>query len=509
MKKIHFFLATAAIALASCANDDYVGGETGGTLGNGYQIGFSAGSSAVTRADKTGADAALLLNNQFKVYGVKQNTASATNYDKVFVDYSVLYNTANATQPDYNAGWYYVGAAGTQTIKYWDYATADYRFVAGSPVAAFTYSLDANGVVTSAAITGFGGRLNSSTTVNADINPVYIADPVVVAKTAYNAPVKFSFKRVQSKVRVGIYEIVPGYSVTAIKFYQPYGSTSTDLITLNSSAAEYFQGTSSNTGTGTVAYTWTPAPSYTFAYDAANVVKGQYWQGGAYASGVTATSAADAVADLYGAETSMDAATGYFAVLPTPSATAATALTLKCDYTLTSEDGSGETINVKGATATIPADYTKWSVNTAYTYLFKITNNTNGTTGTPGADPVGLFPIVFDAVVAEEADVTLGTETTVSTPSITVYQDGDVSGTGIAFKAGEVTINTEIAAEVTIQKLTGAYNPAKSYTAQAYDGVATTVYTAAQTGTATVAAGTYIIKAVAGTSTAYFVLVVA
>lgn len=96
---------------------------------------------------------------------------------------------------------------------------------------------------------------------------------------------------------------------------------------------------------------------------------------------------------------------------------------IKCDYELTSDDGSGETINVKGATAAIPAAFSKWEANTRYTYLFKISDNTNGTTGKPGTDIPGLYPITFDAVVKDEKQ---GTITTVATPSITTYQEGSV-----------------------------------------------------------------------------------
>lgn len=75
-------------------------------------------------------------------------------------------------------------------------------------------------------------------------------------------------------------------------------------------------------------------------------------------------------------------------------------LNLKVDYTLTSDDNSGETIIVKGATATIPAKYLCWRPNYAYTYLFKISDNTNGSTGGTD-DPAGLYPITFDASVVE------------------------------------------------------------------------------------------------------------
>jgi hypothetical protein len=105
-------------------------------------------------------------------------------------------------------------------------------------------------------------------------------------------------------------------------------------------------------------------------------------------------------------------------------------LTLRVDYTLVPIDGAAETIVVKGAKAVVPSTYTKWLPNYAYTYIFKISDNTNGWTG--AADkPSGLFPITFDAVVTEATDATAEqtTITTVATPSITTYQQGHTYGT--------------------------------------------------------------------------------
>ena len=119
---------------------------------------------------------------------------------------------------------------------------------------------------------------------------------------------------------------------------------------------------------------------------------------------------------LWGTDTDMSP-NGYFTVLPTPSATKAAPIIIKCDYTLNADDGSGETIKVTGATAAIPAAFSKWEVNTRYTYLFKISDKTNGTTGDPNNpkdDPAGLYPITFDAVVTEMTDKTQGTTTTVA-----------------------------------------------------------------------------------------------
>lgn len=132
---------------------------------------------------------------------------------------------------------------------------------------------------------------------------------------------------------------------------------------------------------------------------------------------------------------------GYFTVLPTPTATTAAPILIKCDYTLSADDISGETIKVTGATAAIPAAYSKWDVNTRYTYLFKISQNTNGYTGD---DPTkaGLYPITFNAAVKESTDAMQGTVTTVSTPSITTYQKSSVTNASVEYKTGEAIYAT-------------------------------------------------------------------
>ena len=286
---------------------------------------------------------------------------------------------------------------------------------------------------------------------------MYVAEPKIVKKEEYKNTVQFNFIRQQSMVRVGLYETIPGYKITDIKFYA-YDTDGTTLkvsdgnnVILTSAKKDYFVGGSGNTGT--VVYNWTTAtPSYTFRYDVDDKLKKeQNWYAGKLGTLATTSSEPD-VAKLYGTDKDMATATGYFTVLPTPEETTASAILIKCDYTLTSDDNSGETIKVTGATAAIPAAFSKWEANTRYTYLFKISDNTNGTTGTPGStDPAGLYPITFDAVVK---DVEQGTTTTVATPSITTYQEGSVTDKGIEYKPGKEIKVTVTNADGTEQTLT-------------------------------------------------------
>ena len=460
MKK-YIFLAASALTLASCSSDDFLGDTPGSTPTSANSaIKFDGNAGKISRAtSNTATTTEGKLDYQFKIYGVKKTAEN--KYSEVFGNYSIWWNTTLTTSN--TKSWEYVGKkdnsihipntqttidlAKDQTIKYWDYASDNYHFVAGSPIANFTYVTNDNGNIESATVSGLGGHItaNSGTTATT-FNPIYVAEPKVVAKANYKELVQFNFVRQQSMVRVGIYETIPGYSISSIKFYK-YADDGTELsvdndnyIILTSATADYFYGgTDIN---GTIIYDWTKTPAeYTFSYTDNSLTKSKNWYGGKFASGVPATaSTATNITELYGTDGDM-LDNGYFTVLPTPSETEAQPILIKCNYTLSADDHSGETIEVTGATAAIPAAYSKWEANTRYTYLFKISDKTNGYTGT-NPDKTGLYPITFDAVVKDEKQ---GTITTIATPSITTYQANSVvENSGIKY-----VTNKEIKVTVT------------------------------------------------------------
>ena len=461
MKK-YLFIAASALALASCSSEDFVGTE-GGNVENGANkaINFSGNAGKITRATANTGTAAEMLDGQFRIYGVKK--MSETQIVSVFNEYSV-WDVANKTTSNTD-GWEYVGANGTtglgrgnisltknQTIKYWDYSAPEYHFVAGSPISNFKYTLVPGKDIESATIKGLAGHIKANETgQDLETHPVYIADPKVVKNTEYKNAVQFSFKRQQAMVRVGFYETIPGYSIHNVNFYDAEGTVSNgNNIILTSGTANYFVGGSNVEGT--ITYNWAgTTPSYTYAYSETGLTKNKNWYAGKLST--LATTSAGNKIDLkdgtkmellWGTDKDMST-NGYFTVIPTPSATTAAPILIKCDYELISDDDSGETIKVTGATAAIPAAFSKWEANTRYTYLFKISDNTNGYTGN---DPnkAGLYPITFDAVVKETTDAMHkeGTVTTVSTPSITTYQDGSVVENGgikyVANKAIKVKV---------------------------------------------------------------------
>lgn len=470
MKKYLFF-AASALALASCSSDDFLGENPGNVQNATTAINFGGDAGKITRAtSNTAPTDAEKLDGQFKVYGVKNVNGF---WQRVFVNYSV-WDVADKNTTSNTNGWEYVGKTGTtglgtgnitlngpedQTIKYWDYSASEYNFVAGSPIDAFEYKTPYDATsgtkITEATVSKLAGHIYANEAGPAlEANPVYIADPVKAKKdnNDYKKAVTFNFQRQQSMVRVGFYETIPGYTITDIKFYEADGTTPTgNNIILFSSENGYFVG--GKDVSGTVTYDWTTAkPSYTFAYtDNTNLKKSKNWYAGKLGT-LEKTSTAQ-VEHLYGTDKDMSATTGYFTVLPTPAATPESAILIKCDYTLLADDNSGEVIKVTGATAAIPAAFSKWEANTRYTYLFKISDNTNGTTGDPSnpKDPAGLFPITFDAVVQ---DVEQGTTTTVATPSITTYQDGSVTGNTIEYETGKAIYATVAEDDGTLKDLT-------------------------------------------------------
>lgn len=464
----YFLYAASVLALASCSSDDFLGENSGNGQNASSAINFGGDAGKITRATSNTGDYVKMLDGQFKIYGVKMATDGKLK--SVFVNYSVWDDVNNTTSN--TKGWEYVGTKkgatyGTgkisldkdQTIKFWDYSASEYRFVAGSPISAFTYNvpvIDESKEIKSATITGLAGHINANETGQAiTTNPVYIAEPIVVKTAKYQEPVQFSFKRQQAMVRVGLYETIPGYSITEINFYKAGGSKAETVnnIILTSGTENYFVGGSDVKGT--ITYDWTGAtPSYTYTYtNETSLIQSQNWYAGKFEphNELATTVSTAAVADLYGKDDDMST-NGYFTVIPTPSATPAAPILIKCDYTLTSIDGSGETIKVTGATAAIPAAYSKWDVNTRYTYLFKISQNTNGYTG-DDSNKAGLYPITFDALVKESTDMQ-GTVTTVSTPSITTYQAGSVTDNGIEYKSGTAIDVTVTDANGNVQTLT-------------------------------------------------------
>lgn len=434
MKK-YLFIAASALALASCSSEDFVGTE-GGNVENGANkaIGFGGGTGKITRAvSSTKYSLADLQKNGFWVYGTKHykdEDKSATNDNVVYKNYYLTYQETNQNHTQSNtAGWEYVGISnsyrnvtpflnGNQTIKYWDYSAKAYTFYAATALPSdltagnviinkITDEKDANGTVYTK---GYEVTLKDG----ANLDNIYFADRKVINKSkdaehgkkdVYGGEVNFVFRNALSKVRVAMYETVPGYKVTINKFYY----TNNSATGQTTEATDKFTADANNTPL----VTNQEGVKYKVVYYNNTEAGGQLENQPkmlANASGIGATTNIFKIGDGKNLKGSTDLSTiitqptydtqGGKYTLFMPQADNDKTLNLKVDYTLTSDDNSGETIIVKGATATIPAKYLCWRPNYAYTYLFKISDNTNGSTGGTD-DPAGLYPITFDASVVE------------------------------------------------------------------------------------------------------------
>ena len=488
MEKNLFLAALAFIALVSCTSDEFVGDNTPPTTSNtAGAIQFTSNAPRITRAAGTEADAKT-LGYSFNVYATKtvtENNSDVTS--NVFAlnaigspdgttgnhtPYQVWYtdNSANNTSSN-TSNWEYVGDArtsgdnptniqygkgnitlsGDQTIKYWDYSAKQYDFVAYKATVETVENEEKKPKITNYTTTGFTVEATA-----AQLAGLYVADKVTLKSTGDNPDVdnnptkpatsinkiggivQFTFRSAAAKVRLGIYETIPGYDVKNVSF-RPNGTITdfTSASTTNAKLSGSFNGTSSS-GSGTYTVRYNSATG--IAEFTTSTTASQYFDFGSFASASTALGESS-ITPMWATGSS-----AYQSVFPNTDHVAN--MVLYVDYDLCNSV-SGETIHVKGAKAVVPAMYMTWNPNYAYTYLFKISDNTNGTTGTENTSPEGLYPITFDALTIAATGEEVGTITTVSTPAITTYQKGSVSDAGITYATASttepiyITVNTD------------------------------------------------------------------
>ena len=445
MKKKHLFLAATAIFIASCSDNSYLGDQAAIGEGVGGPISFNYEIPAATRSDVTTAGK---LSNQFIVWGEKnedQSAAGATPTDGnlVFPNYVVNFsdNTDNTTTSN-TSNWEYVGftfdeATSTtssytdnispntkptsgsipvQTIKYWDNNATSYTFTA---VSAKPADITAGRVKIVKTVSGSDvykkgyevtlAKTDGSPDVYPDWSYLYFADRINIAKsTGYSyAPVTFNFRNALSHVRVGMYETIPGYDVTAISF-----KVTGDALAKNNSNDAFgaiCPNVSPGTFTGKITVTYYDATdadtqnhpklelTTTTTGSATDLILG---------TNINAISTSTPLAISAATPTYDKSDKTYTPVLP--QINNSSPLQLKVSYTL-HNSVTGETINISDKTAKVPAQYLQWKPNFKYTYLFKITDD-------------NLNPITFDAVVVtDESTGKQETITTVSEPSITTF----------------------------------------------------------------------------------------
>ena len=465
MKKNYLFLATAAVLMASCANDDFSGDNTSSPTGTGA-IAFNMNTPAMSRATTGGKDAAEKLGNEFIVWGEKNEGSDSSagisdltnNSNVVFENYRVSYSgTANSTTSNTN-GWEYVGItpynsngsyssgdgseatakvspsiyaseSSKQTIKYWDDEASSYTFTAvsakQSDIKKQLVTIEKKHSESTAASKGYTIEVKKG----ASTGDIYFSDRVSVTKNegsnSYtHQPVTMTFRNFQSKIRFGIYETVPGYKVviTGIKYNN--GGTAVEHPTAVGTDGGTPDKTFGVDGEFVVPGTNT---KYTVTYESEGTnlnrakvevatgyakndtlrTNGTNWLSTSWTSTTTNSCIGESAPNATFDKTDGSDTKAYTSILPNPSNSKELKLTIK--YDLYSED-TGEKISVDYKTVTVPAEYCQWKSNYAYTYLFKISDKS-----------AELYPITFDACVETEDNGNWESITEVSEPSITTF----------------------------------------------------------------------------------------
>ncbi len=451
MKKSFLLIASAALLAAGCANDDYVG-HTEQTQGAG-SISFNMQTSAQVRATQSGENAATALGKMFIVWGEKNETSGseATADNLVFENYKVTYDKdATKTTASNTNGWEYAGiapyaeavvspaiTASTQTIKYWDLSATGYTFTAvsvkqddleGTPKVKITKNKNGSSVYNK----GYTIEVKDG----ASTGNIYYADRTVVTPPASGAtsvnPVTLTFRHFDSKIRLAMFETVPGYKVvvTAVKFNdtehkaedaeKKFGVDGNFIVAGNNTKFTVsYESTGDNVNKAKVTVdggsaTATNKELGTYLFDATSL----------------GTTSDDPTYD--------QSSKAYTAILPNPSNE--TDMKLTVSYDLISED-TGEKIHCNDRTAVVPAAYCQWKSNYAYTYKFKISDKS-----------AELYPITFDAVVVDDQVGNQENITTVSEPSITTFA---VASGKIVTDQNEYQANNVIYASVVDQATTG------------------------------------------------------
>ena len=287
----------------------------------------------------------------------------------------------------------YMSNNANQYLRFWDYSSSSTVFYAYAPYINGTGTASFNN--SNKTLTIPDGSIehafveNGATSDHCDY--LYAATSVPTAQ--YNTDVPLAFKRLNAKVNIKFWEDIEGYSVQIIN------------LTSGTGAYGVSAAPSIKTAQGTVpeTYSYTQGSYYSKSgvaidfSDPANPVVAQ-------ATGTTTDAAlkftvpADAAIGTTKSAASASPTT-YYAIPKTNT----TGFTFHVSYELTST--TGEKIKVQDATVYVPVDNTNWVANNAYTYIFKITKGSTGTTGDPGTinpnDPEpkptpALYPIVFD-----------------------------------------------------------------------------------------------------------------
>ena len=424
MRKLLLITACSAL-IASCTNDTELnGGNNSESKQN--TIGFEVlhRNSITTKAGKSNLQEAGHYN--FGVFAYKNISGSSSqqvmnNYLVGYKGINVGYNLTDANQTtlsssnwayeklgyseytyDGSDGYYkkdktfYMSNNANQYLKYWDKSSESVDFYAYAPY------INGNQTAT------FATDTKKMTIGNDGIKDGYddrskhefMYANTTVAKANYNKEVQLAFKRISAKMQIKFYEDIAGYQVQILdlKEDKTSGVCAAPAIAPTGEETAYTYGTLYHSAGATIDFSSAnPLLSLTgntkFTRESTNGECLRFNVPTANPIGTDKNNASPSSTTYYLIPINQDN----------------TGLTFHVTYKLTAED-TQETITVRNATVHVPNSACNWTSNNSYTYIFKITKNSTGTTeSNPTIDPSdpnpstdkALYPIIFDECTIE------------------------------------------------------------------------------------------------------------
>lgn len=459
MKKVIIF-AAIAMTMVGCSSDELVNNSTENTE---TPIAFSVEKKNISRGTQNLEN---VNHYNFGVWAYKYKSGATTGalvMDNYLVGYSndtdkgydhsgaTTWASSTTSKTDHVSPWFYEGLGkddystsnakfyqksqtaymsknGKQILRYWDLAYATTNFYAYAPYDAdVTFTESSKTMTFDAKKTirdGYDNPLNSAYAGYDRSLSEYMYAGVQATNSA-KEDVIVPFKHMGAQVNIRFYEDIPNYRVEIIDLTGDDAKLA-DGVTAGSDMTKGIQASpAEKKDDGTYEsskYFTTNGATVTFGSDATPDFK--YTTKGSSETSDNLmflvpntnleTVGGHSVIPQDGDGKYSESPTVYYAVAqPTESKTG---FTFHISYRIIAEDNN-EVITVHNATVFVPAKddsnnyIAAWQPNNKYTYTFKITKNSTGTTNpeTP-IDPIdpttsttkGLYPIVFDGATIED-----------------------------------------------------------------------------------------------------------
>ena len=385
MRKILTY-AVSALALASCSSDSLVSDSPANTQA---PIAFNAGQKNITRAEKNLEDA------KYYDFGVWAYKTKSGSFDAVMKNYQVGcagYGdfTSSVSSVLSKGDWFYEGL-NSQIMRYWDLSYTNTNFYAYAPYnTAVSFDVDTKTI-----------------TVPASVNQAGTDHDVIYAGTkmtnSSHDKVPLEFKHLGAKVNLKFYHNIPGYKVELLEVTS--GGNDIQATPATPGGTSYVDAHYFTKAKATIKYNDNMVPTASVDVTGeGNSDDNLVFQ--------LPDGSKEVPAETTGTQNYLESPTTYYAVAQPKGST--TGFTFHVSFQLTATDNN-EVITVKDARVFVPASVTEasnttyiaaWQPNTKYTYTFKITKDTKGTTSgaTPDVDDPtvpdtpALYPIIFDNI---------------------------------------------------------------------------------------------------------------